>query len=83
MSKSAPSGRAKRSRSTDSTSATPPPAPPSRVTKLRVSADQRHAMIAESAYLRAAARSFDGGDAVADWLASEQDVDALLSRGGD
>jgi hypothetical protein len=43
------------------------------VTKLRVSADQRHA----------AARSFDGGDAVADWLASEQDVDALLSRGGD
>jgi len=49
----------------------------------RPSANNGVAFTAESAYLRAAARSFDGGDAVADWLASEQDVDALLSRGGD
>jgi hypothetical protein len=36
-------------------------------------------MIAESAFLRAAARDFSGGDPVADWLASEREVDALLS----
>ena len=84
MSKSAPSGRAKRSHSTGSTTTIQPPAPPpTRMTPPPVSADQRRAMIAESAYLRAAARGFSGGDAVADWLASERDVDALLSGGRD
>jgi hypothetical protein len=38
-------------------------------------------MIAEAAYLRAAARGFGGGDPVTDWLESEREVDALLSRG--
>jgi hypothetical protein len=80
MSKSAPSGRAKRSRSANSTTTTQQPAPPTGITP-SVSDDQRHAMIAESAYLRAAARGFTGGDPVADWLASERDVDALLSDG--
>ncbi len=79
MSKSAPSGRAKRSRSAGDTTTTPPPAPPTYTTLPSISADQRHAMIAESAYLRAAARGFSGGDPVADWLASERDVEALLS----
>jgi hypothetical protein len=77
MSKSAPSGRTKRARSTGRATietAGPGPAAPA------VSADQRHAMIAERAYLRAAARGFDGGDPVSDWLASEHEVDALLSR---
>ncbi len=45
-----------------------------------LSAELRHGMIAEAAYLRAAARGFAGGDAVADWLESEREVDALLSR---
>ena len=79
MSKSAPSGRAKRSRSAGNTTTTDPSAPPERMTTPSVSADRRHAMIAETAYLRAAARGFSGGDPVADWLASERDVDALLS----
>ena len=81
MSKSAPAGRAKRSRSASSTTTTEQPAPPSRMTTSSISADKRHAMIAENAYLRAAARGFRGGDPVADWLASERDVDALLSDG--
>jgi len=45
-----------------------------------MSADQRHAMIAESAYRRAERRGFEGGDPFADWLESEREVDALLSR---
>jgi hypothetical protein len=45
-----------------------------------VSAEQRHAMIAESAYRRAERRGFKSGDPVADWLESEREVDALLSR---
>jgi len=45
-----------------------------------VSAEQRHAMIAESAYRRAESRGFQGGDAMQDWLEGEKEVDALLSR---
>ena len=48
-----------------------------------VSADQRHAMIAESAYRRAEARGFQGGDPMQDWLEGEKEVDALLSRAAD
>jgi len=48
-----------------------------------VSADQRHAMIAESAYRRAEARGFQGGDPMQDWLEGEREVDALLSRAAD
>jgi hypothetical protein len=48
-----------------------------------VSAEQRHALIADAAYRRAEQRGFDGGDAVADWLESEKEVDALLSRAAD
>ena len=44
------------------------------------SADQRHALIAETAYRRAERRGFQGGDPVADWLESEKEVDALLRR---
>jgi hypothetical protein len=43
-------------------------------------AEQRHALIAERAYRRAQQRGFKGGDPVEDWLASEREVDALLSR---
>jgi hypothetical protein len=79
MSKSASSGHAKRS--PRGTTPTKEPAQPTRTAAPLVSADQRHAMIAECAYFRAAARGFDGGDPVTDWLASESEVDALLSGG--
>ena len=82
MSKSAPSGRAKRSRSAARTTTLNPPVPPVHTEAPPVSADQRHAMIAECAYLRAAARGFSGGDPVTDWLASEREVDGLLSANG-
>jgi DUF2934 family protein len=48
-----------------------------------LSADQRNALIAERAYLRAEQRGFQGGDPVSDWLDSEKEVDALLSRHAD
>lgn len=48
-----------------------------------MTAEQRRALIAESAYLRAERRSFQGGDPVTDWLESEREVDLLLSRRAD
>ncbi len=48
-----------------------------------LSAAERRALIAESAYLRAEQRGFSGGDPVADWLESEREVDALLARRAD
>lgn len=41
-----------------------------------VAAD-RHSMIATAAYYRAQQRGFIGGDHVADWLASEAEIDAM------
>ena len=46
-----------------------------------VSAESRRAMIAEAAYLRAEQRGFVPGGEVADWLAAELEVDALLKLG--
>ena len=82
MSKSAPSGRAKRAASTNNTTTTDRPAERATTVAAPLSDDRRHALIAETAYLRAAARGFSGGDPVADWLESEREVDALLSNGG-
>jgi Protein of unknown function (DUF2934) len=49
-----------------------------------VTPEARHALIAESAYLRAQARGFQPGREAEDWLAAETEVDALLklSHGG-
>jgi hypothetical protein len=47
-----------------------------------VSADDRRAMVAEAAYLRAERRGFIPGHETEDWLAAEQEVDALLKIGG-
>lgn len=47
-----------------------------------VSAEQRREMIAKAAYYRANRRHFQGGDPVADWLYSEKEIDALLSKTG-
>jgi len=86
MNQSEPSVRAKTNRTTKAAS----PTSRSRAAKmpaaemaaaLSVSAEQRRAMIAEAAYLKAAERGFSGGDPVADWLDSEREVDALLTRG--
>jgi hypothetical protein len=38
-------------------------------------------MIAEAAYFRAEQRGFAPGDDLADWLAAELDIDALLQQG--
>ena len=85
MSTTPSSARSKRSRSsaasTADTTRTTQKATPS-VTR-SVSADQRYSMIAESAYRRAEARGFQGGDPVQDWLEGEKEVDALLSRAAD
>jgi hypothetical protein len=80
MSSSEQPGRAKRGRSATAAPQTRKrKAQPGASPRTPVSAERRHAMIAESAYLRAAARGFSGGDPVADWLESEREVDALLS----
>ena len=76
------------------TSDTPPAAPARRTLSVKkgplartpggVTPAARHAMIAESAYLRAEARGFLPGREAEDWLAAEAEVDALLklSHGG-
>ena len=44
----------------------------------RLNADMREQMIAESAYYRALARGFNGGDEMLDWLAAEDEINRLL-----
>ena len=83
MSTTPSSARAKRSRTAGSAGATKRPAPETATVTRTVSAEQRNAMIAESAYLRAESRGFQGGDPVQDWLDGEKEVDALLSRAAD
>jgi hypothetical protein len=46
-----------------------------------VSAEDRRAMIAQAAYLRAERRGFAPGQEAEDWLAAEVEVDALLKLG--
>lgn len=45
------------------------------------SEDERHRMIAEAAYFRAAGRGFAPGGELEDWLAAQREVDALLAAG--
>jgi hypothetical protein len=49
--------------------------------RLALSPEERRAMIAESAYLRAERRGFGPGYEVEDWLAAEREIDALLNSG--
>jgi Protein of unknown function (DUF2934) len=84
MSTTPSSTRAKRSRTAGAAAtATKRPASGTATVTRSVSAEQRNSMIAESAYLRAEARGFQGGDPVQDWLDGEKEVDALLSRAAD
>jgi hypothetical protein len=52
---------------------------PSATVRVTVSAEIRRGMIAEAAYLRAERRGFVAGSDVEDWLAAEEEIDALLS----
>lgn len=45
----------------------------------KVSAELRHQMIAEAAFLQAEKRGFQGGDPVSDWLEAEKSVDRSLT----
>jgi hypothetical protein len=82
MSTTPSTARPKRSRSTrTATPGTHAQAPTNAGPVL--TAEQRRALIAESAYLRAERRGFQGGDPVADWLESEREVDLVLSRRAD
>ena len=53
-----------------------PTLPPAQLTP-----EARHALIAETAYLRAERRGFVPGQETEDWLAAEVEVDALLKAG--
>jgi Protein of unknown function (DUF2934) len=46
--------------------------------RVQVTPEARHALIAQSAYLRAERRGFTPGQEVEDWLAAEAEVDTLL-----
>ncbi|MBV8878092.1 MAG: DUF2934 domain-containing protein [Gammaproteobacteria bacterium] len=62
-----------------------PPGPrkssPAMEPRAQVSAEARHALIAQAAYLRAERRGFVPGHETEDWLAAEAEVDALLRAG--
>lgn len=47
-----------------------------------INGEDRYRMIAEAAYFRAEQRGFAPGHELADWLAAEIDVEALLDDGG-
>jgi hypothetical protein len=49
---------------------------------LPVSPEERWRMVAEAAYYIAQRRGFVGGDALADWVAAEAEVDAKLIEEG-
>ncbi len=49
--------------------------------RAKLTAEARHALIAEAAYLRAEGRGFAPGHETDDWLAAEAEVDALLKAG--
>lgn len=49
---------------------------------LPVSHEERWRMVAEAAYYIAQRRGFVGGDAIADWVAAEAEVDARLKAEG-
>ena len=44
-----------------------------------IAPEERHRLIAESAFLKAERRGFAGGDPVRDWLEAEQEVDGSLA----
>ena len=59
----------------------PPGSPPGSAEVTRITASDRHAMIATAAYYRAEKRHFAPGFEVEDWVAAEAEVDISLTRG--
>lgn len=47
-----------------------------RAKAVTISAEERHRLIAETAFLKAERRGFKGGDPVEDWLEAEKEVDS-------
>jgi hypothetical protein len=45
-----------------------------------ITPEERYKMIAQTAYYRAEARGFTGGNSHEDWLAAEQEVDQYLKQ---
>ncbi len=56
------------------------PAPTVNRPASQISEDEKRRLIAEAAYQRAAARGFNGGDPVSDWLAAEAQINARLAK---
>jgi hypothetical protein len=50
-----------------------------KATKLEVTPEQRHFMIAEAAYYRAERRGFEGGYEWQDWMDAEAEIDRLIT----
>ncbi len=49
--------------------------------KVAISHEERHRMIAEAAHFRAQKRSLpEQSDALADWLAAEAEIDAMIAE---
>ena len=63
--------------SADPRRSTPRPRKPL-ATRAAVGPEERRAMIAQNAYLRAERRGFEPGHETDDWFAAEAEVDALL-----
>ena len=59
----------------------PSPRRPAMTRTSVITDEQRHAMIAEEAYLIAERRGFQGDCALDDWLQAEAEIDARLSGG--
>jgi hypothetical protein len=45
----------------------------------RATAADRHRLIAQAAYLRAAQRDFASGNEIEDWLAAEREIDVMIA----
>jgi Protein of unknown function (DUF2934) len=73
-----PAGGAKK---TKQTKAAPKRRATSRTEQVNLSPELREEMIREAAYYRAEKRGFQGGDPLADWLSSEEEVNTALSQG--
>lgn len=50
------------------------------IKKISVTPEERYKMVAAAAYFHAEKRGFQPGNAVADWIAAEAEIDAMLSK---
>lgn len=76
--RSKPAGGTKKTRQTK---AAPKRRSSKRTGQVNLSPELREEMIREAAYYRAEKRGFQGGDPLADWLSSEEEVNNALSQG--